>query len=161
MIDREFFEKKIDETLDLMGSNLKRRTKDLIFEKIQYNYENSDLSKALNNLASTSDKLTYASLIKNMDYYAAIRREEERAEEVRQEEARNKQFWKENLTYIKQGMCNRKCIKCHVKYCNLIHSESIKAIKAMLNKEKTLAQVNKEMAEKFEGWQSNFINDPF
>jgi hypothetical protein len=162
VIEKNFYDEKVRETIELMGvKTLTKKTTDIIYQKIQYNYDHSDLIKALDELIETTDKFTYHTLIKLLNKYSAIRREEENTIRKAKEEEDAKRFWRENYTHIKQGICNRKCLSCKVIYCDIIKAESSKGVRDILTGKRTVEEVNQEMASKFEGWNAEFLQEPF
>lgn len=150
MIKKDFYEAKMREAIALLDSRISKKTIDLIYEKIKDNFENEDLSKAIDDVI-TADNISFPFILKLLRQYSSVRLEQEALEEKRREELETRQFWKANFGYIKEGICNRKCYECHVKFCDIIANKSIECIKTIINKEKTLSQVNAELAKEFRG----------
>ena len=150
MITRDFYEAKMREAIALLDSRISKKTVDLIYEKIKDNFENEDFAKAIVDITE-SDNLSYPFLLKLLRQYSSVRLEQEEKERKKKEEEETRQFWKANYHYIKEGICNRKCYECPVQLCDLIANRSIDGIKAILTKEKTLEQVNTELAKEFPG----------
>jgi hypothetical protein len=150
MITRSVYETKIKEAIDILNLRISKRTVDLIYEKIKDNFENDDLLKAIDDAAETNN-LSYPFLLKKLREYCSIRVEQNALKERRKEELETKQFWKTNIYYITENICNKKCYECRIQVCDLIAKKSVTGIKAILLKNKTVAQVNAEMAKEFVG----------
>jgi len=150
MITYDFYVEKMREAITLLNVKISKETVELIYKRIKDNYQNEDFEKAIEDII-VEGELKYHKLLKSLNYYASIRREEENAKEKQKHEEEARNFWRNNQEDIKQGTCNRKCYECHVEYCALIAKETIAGIREILSKKKTAAEVLKELATKFPG----------
>lgn len=150
MITMGFYENKMRDAILLLDAKLSKKSFDLIYEKIQENYENEDLEKAID-AAVDSGKLSYPFILDQLRTAAAIRREQENIRKKRQEEENARQFWKANYQYIQAGICGRQCRSCRATLCNLIAQAAISGVKSILSAEKTINQVFSELSSEFPG----------
>ncbi len=159
MIDKQYFEQKIEDTVELMGTRMSKKQRDLIYDRIKFNYTNDDLDVALYMLVEQSDKFNFIILRKYLDAQATQRREEEVKKAKEKEEQEARRFWSNN--YVDPTKCNRDCINCKVMVCSNISNDAKQAIKKLLSGDKTLQQVNQELSAKYKGWDANFEVEPF
>lgn len=165
MIRWDDFIKQVKEVCILVGQNPKQEQMEAIYKKIK-DYDYGDFLKACDDdelLKEWAHKISYIALQKVIMKHQINRQEAEYAEEKKKREEEEKKFWRNNYEHIKQGICNRKCYECHVEYCDLIAKESIAGMRAILSKEKTSAEVHKELARKFPGvgFEEFAKNEPF
>lgn len=148
MITKDFYESKMREVIQLLDSKISKKTVELIYEKIRDSFENEDLSSAIDEVSETAN-LSYPNLVKLLRKHASIRLEREASEQKKIEEENTRRFWQENYRWVKDGICNRKCFECPVKFCDIVASHSIEAIKAVLKGERKYEEIKQELTEKF------------
>lgn len=158
MILKDVFITEIKKLADLTGQRIMSSVANMFYEELK-NTDFSDFKHAMNMLKFQDKKITMGSLTYAINIATTKRMEIENKIRLQKEQAHAKKFWQENTAYIKQGHCNRKCISCPVKCCDVIHTHSIQVMKDMLSKTKTLKQVHSEMDGKFEGWNTGFKPD--
>ncbi len=159
MIIKDYFITEIKKLADLTGQRIMASVANMFYDELNHTDVN-DFQHAMNILKFQDKKITMGNLTFTINIAMTNRMEKENKIRLTKEQANTKLFWQENLIYIKQGRCNRKCINCKVKYCDIIHTHSIQAMKDMLSKTKTLNQVHTEMNNKFEGWNTGFTPNP-
>lgn len=150
MITRKLYVEKMREGVDLLGLKIKRDTAEAIYQKIKDEFEDEDFEKAMDEIFSSGGNLLhpYPTLITKLRKYALERRERESRMAKEREEREARRFWERDRSR-KYDDCERKCGVCTVKYCDVIASRCIQAMRDLVYKKKTLRQVNDELAKEF------------
>jgi len=154
-IFEEFFISEIKKLADLTGQRVLANVASLLYHELKHT-ELQDFIDAVQAMKYLDKRITLGNLSYHIDMAGASRRETEALEDFKDHKERTAQFYKENYQYIKDGKCNRQCITCPVKYCDVIHKHSIQAMRDMLDGSKTLDQVTVELSDEFMGWSNGF-----
>lgn len=160
IVSREYFKIELKRIGDLTGQRVLATVSDLLYKELG-DINTQDFTHAMHMFKYSDKRITLGNLDKVISYAMSIRLEKELLQQQKNEQAQAEQFWKQDEAYVKAGKCDYKCLSCKVNYCDVIHKHSIRAMKSLLDKTKTLTQVNAEMTLKFEGWLVGFDAEPF
>lgn len=132
MVSLTHFKEKASYAIDLLGVKIASKTLQAIYDRIAHNFTDEDLSIAIEAIIDSEGKFSYNLLLKQLEIARSERLEREERDKKLQERMEAREFWRKNYTYIKEGICNRKCNSCHVVYCDILITHTFSAIREML-----------------------------
>jgi hypothetical protein len=132
MITRDLYDVRLKESTLLLGQRVDREAARLIYERIKNSYTDSDCTQAFDQCVEHEDRLNYPNIRRRLDEAKNRREEQEWALAKRQEEREAMLFW--------QGKTESSIANAHSR-----------VVKKILNKEASLLDGHRELAEVYPG----------
>lgn len=123
MIDREHYDVKCQELLNLLGLDTKgaKSMFRAIYDRVAHNYSNSDLDSAVEDLLSSdlSGKVTFPMVLRRLNTARARRYEQQAQERAARDRNDTQSLWDRHTRDGRMEVCHtRECSVCTRHYCD-------------------------------------------